>query len=1204
MNKLALKSFATEARRELHEKIMLQARKLGITPEAIQQATLESSDAIFIDGKQLSDVERKQHNKLITRINEIGYDEVIKEAAYTWFNRFIALRFMEVNDYLPTKVRVLSSVNPDSTEPDMFKEALNLDLPIDKELVYNLKIENKIDELFRYLIKVHCNDLNHHMPFMFETIEGYTEVLFPEGLLGTDTFVRKMTDIVAIPEEDWTKVEIVGWLYQYYISEEKDEVFANLKKNVKITKDKLPAATQLFTPNWIVRYMVENSLGKIWIGSYPNSALKEQWKYFLDETEQEESVKKQLEQIRHKNVNPEEITFLDPCCGSGHILVYAFDVFYDMYLEKGYIENEIPQLILSKNLFGLDVDDRAVQLASFAVMMKAREKSRRVFRQNMRPNICAIQDSDWLTDEMIQSIANNNKEVRDSLYLLKESFDDAKEYGSLLSIENSKWSLLDNAFEEYTLAEVNLLEFINKEVIEKKLPGLIRQAKILNTKFDVVCTNPPYMGNKSMDNKLKEYLQQNFEKSKSDLFAVFIEACLNLTKKDGYCSLVTMHSWMFLSSFENLRKDLLNHNTVRSILHLGMEAFEGIIGKVVQTVAFVIQKNLIKEYRPVSIRLVDYYDSRRHEKENQFFNDKNRYTDIKQNEFSKIPGNPIAYWLSERAIGIFEEYDNFEKIATTRAGMITGNNHIFMRQWFEVSFESFGIRKKSRKEAIDSKKKWFPYNKGGDFRKWYGNNEYVVNWENDGYYMRNFKDEKGKIPAHAFNLEYIFKENITWSSLSTYKFSARYSDYGFLYDASGSFADTPPNLINYLLGYLCSKVTFYYLSAMNPTLNFQKGNISVLPTVINDNYLSKINNLVKQNIEISKNDWDSFETSWDFNKNPLLYRCDTVEESFWDWFEFISSETHQLKSNEEELNKIFIEIYELKEELNPNVDKKDITLTTNPDYRYKLNKDKGIETNKEIEYVEIGGEKQEDAFKQKLLIDTIKDYISYATGCLFGRYSLDKEGLIYAGGKFDISYYKTFQAEEDNILPILHGAYFEDDIVTRFVDFVRVTFSEDTLEENLEFIADAIGRKKTETAREAIRRYFLNDFYKDHVQIYKKRPIYWLFTSGKEKAFNCLIYMHRYDKTTLSRVRTDYVHEVQNRMDAERTDLLNIINGDSTVKDIAVAKKELKSLEKKIDELKKYDELLHHMADQQIEIDLDDGVKHNYELFKGLVAKI
>ena len=1165
MNKTALKKFATEARVELLEKVELQAMKLGITAESIQKVDIESSDAVYIDGKQLSSVERRQREKLINRIGEIGFERVMEETAYTWFNRFIALRYMEVNNYLPTKVRVLSS-STGSTEPDMMKEALSLDLDLDKEKVYEMKLNNETDELFKYLIKMHCNDLNRYMPFMFETIEDYMEILFPEGLLGKDSFIRQMTDTEVIPEDNWMKVEIIGWLYQYYISEEKDEIFTNLKKNIKITKDTLPAATQLFTPNWIVRYMVENSLGRIWLESYPESSLKNEWKYYLDEADQEEEAIKQLEDIRYKNVDPEEITFLDPACGSGHILVYAFDVFYDLYLEKGYMENEIPQLILEKNLFGMDVDNRAVQLASFAVMMKAREKSRRVFRYSINPNICAIHESNWLTDEMITAIAKNNVQVESDLQLIRNSFLDAKEYGSLLSVGIGDYEPLEQSFQEYKEEDVDLLKMIDKQLVEEKLPLLLIQSILLDKKYDVVCTNPPYMGRKGMNLKLTRYLDEKFPNSKSDLFATFIERGFELLKEHGFHSMVTMQSWMFLSSYERMRREILERKTISTLLHMD----NMVMGIAFGTSATVFRNTHIKKYKGIFTE-VTYKDVQLEGEPKEFPVLENRNNIVPIENFSKIPGSPIAYWVSENLLDCFEKGTSLGEIAYPRQGMATTNNNRFLRQWYEVSLMKIGFNLRSEEDTVGTYK-WFPYNKGGEFRKWYGNNDYVVNFKNKGKEICDYIDSHSAVDhkGRVINRDKYFKECITWSKISSGNISFRYKPNGFIFDVAGTSIFGSVENLQWLISLLNSTVVLEILKALSPTLNFEVGHISSIPIIYNEKYKNEILKLSEQNISISKRNWDIFEVSWDFAKHPLLIDKSEkkIKLAFDKWVESRNIDFTNLKLNEEKINEIFIEIYGLQNEFSPFIKEKDVSIN-----KADLERD-------------------------------IKSFISYAIGCSFGRYSLDEEGLIYAGGEFDASRYQTFPADEDNILPTLPGAYFEDDIVTRFIDFVRITFSEETLEENLDFVADAIGRRKNETARETLRRYFLNDFYKDHVKVYKKRPIYWLFTSGKEKAFNCLIYMHRYDKTTLSRIRTDYLHEVQTRLDSEKSDLLEIINGDFTTREINNAKKELKSLERKIDELKVYDEKLHHMADMQIEIDLDDGVKVNYAKFEGLVAKI
>jgi len=1157
MNKSALRTFAVNARKELLERVELQARKIGITKDKIEDASFESSDAVFINGKQLTDIERKQRNKLINRIKDIGFDQVMEETAYTWFNRFVALRFMEVNDYLPTKVRVLSSETEGSTEPDMIKEALSLDLPIDKEYIYDLKMDNNTEELFKYLIKLHCNDLNRYMPFMFETIEDYMAILFPEGLLGTDSFVQEMIDTEKIPEENWQQVEIIGWLYQYYIAEEKDKVFANLKKNIKITKETLPAATQLFTPHWIVRYMVENSLGKIWTESYPNSSLKTNWKYYLDEAEQEEDTIRELEEIRYKNVKPEEITFLDPACGSGHILVYAFDVFYDMYLEQGYMESEIPKLILEKNLYGLDVDDRAAQLASFAVLMRAREKTRRIFRQKPRLNIMGIQDTNWLTDIMIETFANKNEEISSTLIAVKNNFKEAKEYGSLIELEELDYSLLKDRYTEYIDEQKDLFEFSDQEKIVESLPEIFNQIDILNRKYDVVCTNPPYMGRNSMAKGIKKYLDKYYPNSNLDLFSAFIERGFQLAKNKGFNSMVTMQSWMFLSTFKKIRNEILEFKTINTLLHMD----NMVMGIAFGTSATIFRNSFINDYKGCYTE-VKYVDIDDQGFPKRFPIEQNRYGLKSGDEFNKIPGSPIAYWASEQFIKCFDSKslsDSFE----IKSGIMSGNDSIHLKLWFEAAKHDIKFDAKDASEMENYT--WFPINKGGEYRLYFGNNEYIINLKNNG--------EKIKALSKNYRLrdkKYYFKNGITWSRVTSSKVAFRESNYGNLFGDAGPLILVENKQMRlYLLGLLTSKITNELLKFINPTLNYQVRDIETLPLITIPN--QQINEKVRANIELSIDDWDSSETSWEFKYHPLInFTEDTIEVSFKKWKNMCDIQHEQFINNSKEINRNFIEIYGLQTELTPDVADEDVTIR-----KADLERD-------------------------------IKSFISYAVGCTFGRYSLDEEGLIYAGGEFDPNRYQTFPADENNILPILPGSYFEDDIVTRFINFVKVTYGEDTLEENLNFVADAIGRRKNETAREVLRRYFLNNFYKNHVQTYKKRPIYWLFTSGKEKAFNCLIYMHRYDKTTLSRIRTDYLHDVQVRYESEKKDLLLTIEdeGNATAKEIRDAKKELTSVERKIEELKAYDEKLHHLADMQIEIDLDDGVKVNYEKFKGLVAKI
>ncbi|WP_281862694.1 BREX-1 system adenine-specific DNA-methyltransferase PglX [Planomicrobium okeanokoites] len=1179
MNKPALKRFATEARRELLERVELQARKIGITSEGIQKATIESSDSVFIDGKQLKEQEIVKRNKLISRIRDIGFERVVEEVAYTWFNRFTALRFMEVNDYLPTRIRILSSVIPESTEPDMMKEALTLDLDLDKEYIYELKLNNKDDELFKYLIIKHCNDLNRYMPFMFETIDDYTETLFPEGLLASDSFIKKMTNIESIPESNWKNIEVIGWLYQYYIAEEKDRVF---KAKKKYKAEEIPFATQLFTPDWIVRYMVQNSLGRYWVEANPkHKDLINYWEFYLQNSE--DDFEEKIAPYINKNLKVEDIKCFDPAMGSGHILVYMFEVLYEIYSKSGYMEREIPRLIIENNLYGLDIDDRAYQLASFSVVMKAMAYNKRFLNsiksEGLTLNLASIQETNTLTEEDIKYLIGGNKEKLVETRTFIQQFQDAKSIGSLIKVKESDTSYLQQRLDAIQTTPVtNLFEVEHREKILSLLPFLMKQAKIMSLDFDVLVTNPPYMGGGAMNKELTNYLKENYVDSKSDLFASFMEL-EHYLKRNSVYAFINQHSWMFLSSFEKLRHKIVGNKFIDSMLHLGPRAFDEIGGEVVQSTAFVL-RNYVLEEKGIYIRLVEERSAiNKKRKAVEIINSKNvsQYYFSDQSNFDKIPGTPIAYWISDKMSEIFIQKSPLNNYADSCIGMRTGDNKRFLRFWHEVDNTKIGFSLESAIDAIKLNKKWIPYNKGGSFRKWYGNNEYIVNWENNG---KEIKDNTKLVyPQLGDNLSWkisnehqYFKKGITWSGVTMNTFGVRCYDKGSIFDsgANGLFVFDNSNYY-YLAGLLNSKLVDIMIKIINPTINTGSGVIAKIPTSISLEFKKEVEDLVIECINIAKNDWDLSETSWDYARNPLvsLNNISGEIEKVYSYFKQITNENFdKLKSNEEKLNTLFLNIYELQDEISPQVEEKHIT----------------------INKADIKRE--------------IKSLISYSVGCFLGRYSLDKEGLIFAGGELDTNLYKTIKFDEDNILPLVSGAYFEDDIVNKFIDFIKVVFGNEDLELNLNFIANNIERRKNETARETLRRYFIDEFAKDHLQLYKKKPIYWLFTSGKERAFNCLIYMHRYDKTTLSRIRTDYLHEVQIRLDSEKKDLLNIIDEDSSTKEISDAKKELKSLDKKIDELKAYDEKLHHMADMQIEINLDDGVAVNYAKFEGLVAKI
>lgn len=1166
MNKTALKNFATNARKELIEKVKAKAFKIGITEENIKKAQFESSDVIYIDGKQLSVTEKKQREKLISRIKEIGFAQVVEEVSYTFFNRFTALRFMELNNYLPTKVRVLSSSNPDSSEPDIIKEALTVDLDIDKELVYELKINNKTEELFKYLLIKQCNSLNKVLPFMFETIDDYKEILFPEGLLAKDSFLREMINTDKIPETDWEQVEIIGWLYQFYIADEKDRINKDKSRH---KKEDIPNATQLFTPKWIVRYMVQNSLGRYWVDLHPeDQELTNNWEFYLEN---------HLVASGHvfensQKLKIEDIKCLDPAMGSGHILVYMFDVLFEIYSKCGYLEREIPRLIIENNLYGLDIDDRAYQLACFSIVMKALKHNNRFLRSIEREglilNLASIKETNNFNQDDINYFAKGSEDGLQIFGEFIEHFYDAKIYGSLLKSRDFDLDFIENRLNHILNTPPEFLEEVSsRDKMQNQLSDVIKQARIMNMKYNILISNPPYIGSGKMNDKLFSLLNKEYNDSKSDTCTAFME--LDYLTDDGLLAMVNQHSWMFLSRLRKLREKLINNKSIYSMLHLGPRAFEEIGGEVVQTTAFVLGNSKKEDFIGDYIRLIDFKDST--EKENAILRAvENRNVEYRYRtsvtKFQKTPGNQIAYWISDKIVELFT-LNRFEEYGNARVGLDTGNNDRFLRYWFEVSKEKILFNAKNKEDVHNSDSKWVPHTKGGTYRKWYGNFDYVIAFDNENY--RLLLDAGNHLPSR----EFYFLEGFNWSRISTTKFAVRYTPVGFVFNSVSPTAFVRQEDMLYFISLMNTKLISYLLQLINPTLHFEAGNINVLPIFYNqdDELKNKVDKLAESCIRISKCDWDSFEISWDFKVHPLLLFKDyekKIDKSFHSWSEFTKVKFEELKSKEDELNRIFNNAYNIHDEMTFDVEEEDITIN-------KASREREI-----------------------------KSFISYAVGCMFGRYSLDEEGIVLAGGLLKPERYQTFSVDKDNIIPALSDAYFEDDIVSRFIDFVKVTFSGETLEVNVDFIAKSLGMKDGETANETIRRYFLNEFFKDHFQTYKKKPIYWLFTSGKQKAFNCIIYMHRYDKSTLSRIRTDYLHEFQIRMDAEKKTLLDIINGDGTTKEIANAKKELKSLDLKIEELRAYDEKLHHMADMQIEIDLDDGVAVNYAKFDGLLAPI
>lgn len=1119
MNKNAIQKYAIWARNELIEQVKQRAFQYGI-----DETGYGDEDVTVTSGRVLSDDEKRQRRLFINEIKKSDYNQVVEEVAYTWFNRFVALRYMEVNDYLPTHIRVFSDASGNFS-PEILTDVLHLDLPgLDKVKVSEFLNANATEELYRYLLLTQCNALNELLPEIFEHMGAYTEMLLPNNILKPESVIGRL--VKDILEEDFRDaVQIIGWMYQYYNTEPKQAVFDGLKKKVKITKEKIPAATQLFTPDWIVRYMVENSLGRLWLESHPNSELRENWKYYLDEAEQTPDVADHLKVLRAENAvkSPEDIKVIDPCMGSGHILVYAFDVLMQIYTSEGYSERDAAKLILEKNLYGLDIDRRAYQLAYFALMMKARQYNRRILTLGVRPQVYE-----------------------------PTGYAEGMEYGSLVRVENlepmpetpkdKQVSIFDKSYG----TELNTWNF----------------RRLLAQKYDVVVTNPPYMGGKGQSGTMSEFLKNNYPYTKSDTFSAFIERCGQMAKLTGYVGMFTPYVWMFIQSYEKLRNMLYTTKDIITLIQFEYSAFEE---ATVPVCTFVVRNGktgATGEY----LRLVDYRGGMEVQRQKYLEAIDNPqcgycYT-VSSDNFEKIPGCPVAYWVSEAMLEAFKNGKPLGDLAVSRNGMKTGKNEKFVRLWFEIENNKFKNNSKTYREAIESKAKWFPYNKGGEYRKWYGNNDYVVNWENEGQeVIKNAKSDKRNVQDYPENLK--FSPSASWGLISSGQPSFRYKECN-ISDIAGMSFYADRSLILYLLAFCNSPICKNILEILAPTINYQAGDIGRVPILISDKR-DDIINLSEQNISISKTDWDIFETSWDFKGHPLINGGRTVTSAFDKWESEAAQRFDTLKVNEEELNSIFINIYGLQDELTPEVEVKDVT----------------------VRRADISRE--------------IRSLISYAVGCMFGRYSLDLEGLAYAGGEWDADKYQTFPADRDNILPICDDEYFDDDIVGRFVDFVKTVYGADTLEENLKFISDALGGKGT--PREVIRNYFLKDFYKDHCKIYQKRPIYWLFDSGKKNGFKALIYMHRYSQDLLAKLRTDYVHEQQERYRTQLSHIANTLNTASGAERAKLLKQQDK-LTEQLHEITSFEEKVHHLADQNIAIDLDDGVKNNYKIFADVLAKI
>ena len=1164
MNKSQLREFALWAKGHLEEQIRFSCERIGISANGIKPL-IASGSVYRLEGfSEVYDASfARKRERLVRSIqnNEFGLNHVIEEVAYTWFNRLVALRYMELNRYIPHGYRVLSSEIAGQVEPDVLKHINNIasELLVNVQEIRDLLGKNQLESAYRKVLLKQCNVLHDILPMLFEQEQDYTELLLPNVLLGQGAIIDRLTQL---DEDNFKDVEIIGWLYQYYISTKKDEYFSSPEK---ASKDTIPAATQIFTPDWIVRYMVDNSLGKLWLDSYPESGLKGKLKYYLEPAEQTPEVQAQLSSFIEKNLRVENIRFLEPCAGSGHILVYAFDVFYQMYLEQGYRKSDIPSLILKNNLFGLDIDKRASQLAAFSLMMKSRSVDPNIFNKKIEMNVYEILETNTVSRDFIQLI-NPEKMSKEDLLRYKQQmnylldlFKDAKLFGSLLEVDHHiDYDIL------YHVLESDKDSILGSEYYDT-YRHILKQAEVLDRKYDVVVTNPPYMGRGKMPGRLTAFVDSKYPRSKNDLFACFIEREISQIKRYRYLSIVTMQSWMFLSSFEDLRVHLVKSHSISAMMHMD----NMVLGIAFGTSATIFQKgikNLSGKYQYTEMSDIVNNEPIKYPVLNSRFKSKSTL------EYAKIPGSPIAYWLSKKEIEIFSESENIGVHIDPRIGLITGNNDRFLRLWHEVYHDNilFGCRTIS--QSIESKKKFFPYSKGGEFRKWWGNNEYIVNWYNDGYEMKcdNYSGER--VRSHNYNGDLSFMSGVTWTSVTSSKFSCRYLPEGFLFDAAGPLCHVKSrDKLKYILGLFSSNYALKTLAVLNPTINMHPGYLLSLPLIYtsSDVIENQVNELVAECVNISKLDWDSFETSWDFVKHPFLnYKSEGLRDAYNQWEQFTTSQFNRLKFNEEELNRIFIDIYGLQEELTPEVEDKDIEASCR-------HADKGRD---------------------------VRSFISYLVGCLFGRYSLDQEGLVYAGGDFDLSKYTSYSVDKDNIIPIttIHGL--SDDLASQVMNLVKIIYGEKTYYENLEFIAEGIGKRSDETAADTIRRYLENDFYKDHCRIYQKRPIYWMLSSGKKNGFKALFYLHRYDKNLLANVVSKYYYPHQQRLNQLIIELQGSIEKAST-SERARLTKQLNTLLGQREEMEDYYHVLYYKSQQYIEMDLDDGVKKNYELFQNITVK-
>ena len=1223
MNTGNIKRYAPKARTAFIAAMTKRAALFGIRESSIPSMGIEpleqKGDLALIGDRPFPASIIRPRAALVKKVEQMGFAQAMEQAAYSWFNRLCAIRYMELKGYLEHGRRVLS--HPD--QPGSFQildDCLDIELEgMDRQCIAELKLDGtKDEELYRELLLAQCHALHKAMPFLFEAVDDATELLLPDNLTKTDSLIREL--VSAIPEEDWQKVEIIGWLYQFYISEKKDQVIGKVVKS-----EDIPAATQLFTPNWIVQYLVQNSVGRQWLHTYPDSRLKAKMPYYIEPAEQAPEVQAQLAAVTPDSIDPLSIKVLDPACGSGHILVEAYKVLKAIYEERGHRSRDIPQLILENNLFGLDIDDRAGQLAGFALMMLAREDDRRVFSREVKLNVLSLQESshldfaslwkalnltsDWQCGQSQSLFESEQTDLSDAqadnrYHLLKSTlarFTQAKTFGSLIEVPTESVEPLAELLEQLRqLAREG--DLMQKPAAEQLIP-FVQQAWILAQRYDAVVANPPYMGSKGMNAELKAFAAKSYPNSKSDMFAIFMEHAFNLLNENGCNAQVNMQSWMFLSSYEMLREWLLESKTFVTMAHLGARAFGQISGDVVQTTAWVICKQHIANYQPAFFRLVDGNEE---VKQHALLERENQFDRTRQDDFNKIPGSPIAYWALEPIFNAFLKFRPLQEYASPRKGLATCNDDLWLRAWHEVDITTSSIYT----EDDQKKCRWFPISKGGESRKWYGNNYLFLNWESNGKDLKKFIVDRyggGSYTKEIRSEEYYFQDCITWSDISTESgFAARLAAPKSIISTKGCGIYSKSAPLSVLSGFLNSNVASLFLEFASPTVSTNPGDLASLPLVDLDRHDAElIVETCNRCVELSRFDWDSYERSWNFKRSPLigasLENKKSISNDLEKYISVSKSAAGELRMLEEENNEIFINAYSLSENLKKEVPLDQVSLTVNTAYTYGMN----LST---------------EEVNSRLSSDSMKELISYSVGAIMGRYSLDREGLVYAhAGNQGFAQlvaegaYKTFPADSDGILPLTDQEWFTDDATNRFHEFVRTVWGDEHLQENLDFVAESLclyaikplkGNSGGESALDTIRRYLSTQFFKDHLKAYKKRPIYWLFSSGKHKAFECLVYLHRYNEGTLARMRTEYVIPLTAKLNTYANKLEQDIDASISTAEKKRLEKELATLHNQQAELATFDEKLRHYADRRISLDLDDGVKMNYGKFGDLLAEV